>query len=41
VLRELSTWPISIARAAIDLPRNMQRSVREANELMEVSRKQL
>jgi methyl-accepting chemotaxis protein len=30
-----------MARAAIDLPRTMQRSVREANELMELSREQL
>jgi hypothetical protein len=41
VLRELVSWPISVARTAIDLPRNMQRSIREANELMEVSREQL
>jgi hypothetical protein len=41
VLRELISWPISAARAAIELPRNMERTVREANELMEVSRKQL
>jgi methyl-accepting chemotaxis protein len=41
VLRELITWPISAARTAIELPRNMERSIREANELMEVSRKQL
>jgi hypothetical protein len=37
----LISWPISMARTAIDLPRTMERSVREANELMEVSRKQL
>ena len=30
-----------MARAAIDLPRDMQRSIREANDLMEVSREQL
>lgn len=41
VLRELVTWPISMARAAIALPRTMERSIREANDLMEVSRKQL
>jgi hypothetical protein len=41
VLREIVSWPISMARAAIDLPRNMERSIREANDLMEVSRKQL
>jgi len=41
VLRELVTWPISMARAAIDLPRTMERSITEANELMELSREQL
>lgn len=41
MLRELVNLPVSMARAAIDLPRSMQRSVREANDLMEVSRKQL
>jgi hypothetical protein len=41
VLRELITRPISLARTAIDLPRTMQRSIREANDLMEVSREQL
>jgi hypothetical protein len=41
VLRELVTLPFSVARAAIDLPRSMQRSINEANELMEVSREQL
>jgi hypothetical protein len=41
VVRELISWPISMARAAIDLPRDMQRSIREANDLMEVSREQL
>ena len=30
-----------MARAAIDLPRDMQRSIREANDLMEISREQL
>ena len=30
-----------MARTAIDLPRTMERSIREANDLMEVSRKQL
>jgi hypothetical protein len=30
-----------MARAAIDLPRSMERSIREANDLMEVSRQQL
>jgi hypothetical protein len=41
VIRELVMWPVSMARAAIDLPRTMQRSIREANDLMEVSREQL
>jgi hypothetical protein len=41
MLRELVTWPISVARAAIELPRSMDRSIREANDLMEVSREQL
>jgi hypothetical protein len=41
VLRELITWPISMARAAIELPRSMERSIREANDLMVVSREQL
>ena len=30
-----------MARAAVDLPRSMERSIREANDLMEVSREQL
>jgi hypothetical protein len=30
-----------MARTAIELPRSMQRSIREANDLMEVSREQL
>jgi hypothetical protein len=41
VLRELISWPISTARTVIALPRTMERSIREANELMEVSRQQL
>jgi len=41
MLRELISLPFTAARTAIELPRNMQRSVREANELMEVSREQL
>jgi hypothetical protein len=41
VIRELINWPISMARTAMDLPRTMERSIREANDLMEVSRKQL
>ena len=41
VLREIISWPISAARAAVERPRSMERSLREANELMEVSREQL
>jgi methyl-accepting chemotaxis protein len=41
VLRELISWPVSVARNAIELPRNMERSIREANELMSTSREQL
>jgi hypothetical protein len=41
VLREIISWPISTARRAVELPRAMERSVREANELMETSREQL
>src|SRR5919106_3216035 len=41
VLREIISWPISMARTAVELPRTMERSIREANELMEVSRRQL
>jgi hypothetical protein len=41
MVRELVTWPISMARAAIDLPRTMRRSINEANDLMEGSREQL
>ena len=41
MLREIISWPISVARTAVDLPRAMERSIREANELMEVSREQL
>ena len=41
VFRRLITWPISAARTAIELPRSMERSIREANQLMEVSREQL
>jgi hypothetical protein len=41
MLRELISRPISMARAAIELPRTMERSIREANDLMEVSRRQL
>jgi hypothetical protein len=41
MLREMVTWPISMARAAIELPRAMERNIREANDLMEVSREQL
>jgi hypothetical protein len=41
VFRELISWPVSAARTAIELPRSMQRSINEANALMEVSREQL
>jgi uncharacterized protein YigA (DUF484 family) len=41
MFREMVKLPFDAARAAIELPRNMSRSVREANELMEVSREQL
>src|SRR3954452_5412195 len=41
VLREIISWPISVARTAVDLPRAMDRSIREANDLMEISREQL
>ena len=41
VLRELISLPINAARTAIELPRSMQRSINEANQLMEVSREQL
>jgi hypothetical protein len=35
------TWPLAMVRAAIELPRTMERSIREANDLMEISREQL
>jgi hypothetical protein len=41
MLRELISWPISTARAVIELPRTVERSIREANDLMDVSRRQL
>lgn len=41
MLRELISLPFSVARTAVNLPRAMDRSVREANELMETSREQL
>jgi hypothetical protein len=41
MFREMIRAPFDAARAAVELPRNMNRSVREANELMEVSREQL
>jgi hypothetical protein len=41
VLRELISWPISVARTAMELPQAMERSIREANDLMEISREQL
>ncbi|HET8592866.1 MAG TPA: hypothetical protein VFL56_04315 [Solirubrobacterales bacterium] len=41
MFRELIRWPVSAARAVIELPRAMERSIREANDLMQVSREQL
>jgi hypothetical protein len=41
VVRELISLPFNVARAAIELPRSMQRSIDEANDLMSVSRDQL
>jgi hypothetical protein len=41
VLRELITKPISTINALLDFPRTMKRSVRQANELMDVSQEQL
>jgi hypothetical protein len=41
VLRELITKPISMINSVLDLPRSMQRSVRQANELMDISQEQL
>jgi hypothetical protein len=41
VLRELITRPIGMVAALLDLPRTLERSVREANALMEISRQQL
>lgn len=41
MLRELVTRPISALAALLDLPRTLERSVREAGELMEISRQQL
>jgi hypothetical protein len=41
VLRELITKPISMVTAVLELPRTMERSVRQANELMDVSQEQL
>jgi hypothetical protein len=41
VLRELISRPISMINSVLDLPRSMQRSVRQANELMDVSQEQL
>ena len=41
MIRELIRWPYTTARTVIELPRAMERSIREANELMEVSREQL
>jgi hypothetical protein len=41
VLRQLITKPISMVSGLIDFPRTMERSVRQANELMDVSQEQL
>jgi hypothetical protein len=41
MLRELVTRPISAVLALIELPVTMQRSLRQANDLMEASRRQL
>jgi methyl-accepting chemotaxis protein len=41
MIRKMVTWPFSMLRTAIDLPRTMERSIREANDLMEISREQL
>ena len=41
MLRELITRPLSTLNTLIDLPRTMERSVRQAHELMDVSQEQL
>jgi hypothetical protein len=41
VFRELITRPISSFAALLELPRTMERSMREANQLMEASRRQV
>jgi len=41
VLRELVTRPISAAIALVELPSTVQRSLKQANELMESSQRQL
>jgi len=41
VLRELVTRPVSAAIALVELPGTVQRSLKQANDLMEVSRRQL
>src|SRR5688572_10415475 len=41
VLRELITRPIQAANALIELPWTINRSLRQANDLMEASRRQL
>lgn len=41
MLRELLTRPISAAAALVELPLTMRRSLEEANQLMETSRRQL
>jgi hypothetical protein len=41
VLRELVSKPISMVSAALEFPRRIERSVRQANQLMDVSQEQL
>ena len=41
MLRELVTRPVNAAIALIELPATVQRSLRQANELMETSQRQL
>jgi hypothetical protein len=41
VLRELIAKPISMVTTVLEFPRTMERSVRQANELMDVSQEQL
>ena len=41
MLREIVTRPVSAAIALIELPGSVQRSLKQANELMEASQRQL